>query len=219
MADLTDDDFPLRSLLLDRELQRRPAREPDHAATNRALQALAFEMARPRARIFKALTDATLQLCDAQSAGVSILEAEDGRPVFRWHSISGAWAGFEGDCLPRDASPCGFVMDTNAPHLMATPERHFVKVRGAEPPIREVLLTPFHVLGEVVGTIWVLSHDESRRFDAEDLRRIGQVAPFAAAAYCLIESQRAATQHAEELARYNERLLRENRRLQDATSD
>jgi hypothetical protein len=219
MNDRIDGNFPLENILLDAELRQRPSRPVDHAATNRALESIARELSNPGARILKALTDATLALCDAHSAGISILESDGGHPVFRWHAISGAWSGFEGGCLPRNASPCGVVLDTNAAHLMRSPERHFVDVRGAEPKIHEVLLAPFHVMGEAVGTVWVLSHDESRRFDAEDLRRVGQVAPFAAAAYCLMESQRNAVQNANELARYNERLVRENRRLQAATPD
>jgi PAS domain-containing protein len=45
------------------------------------------------------------------------------------------------------------------------------------------LLIPFHVKGEAVGTIWVVSHDPSRRFDAEDLRVMTNLGTFAAAAY------------------------------------
>ena len=38
------------------------------------------------------------------------------------------------------------------------------------PPIVEVLLIPFHVADEPIGTIWAIAHDESRKFDAEDER-------------------------------------------------
>ena len=37
--------------------------------------------------------------------------------------------------------------------------------------------------GEAVGTIWVVAHDTSRRFDAEDLRVLTSLAAFAEAAY------------------------------------
>src|SRR5262249_4498675 len=37
--------------------------------------------------------------------------------------------------------------------------------------------------GHAVGTIWVMAHDQSRRFDAEDLRVMTNLAHFAAAAY------------------------------------
>jgi signal transduction histidine kinase len=40
----------------------------------------------------------------------------------------------------------------------------------------------------VVGTVWVVAHDETRRFDGEDVRLLGSVAKFASAAYGLLAS-------------------------------
>jgi PAS domain S-box-containing protein len=45
------------------------------------------------------------------------------------------------------------------------------------------LLIPFYIKGAAVGTIWVVAHDTSRRFDAEDLRVMTSLGTFAAAAY------------------------------------
>ena len=47
----------------------------------------------------------------------------------------------------------------------------------------EGLLVPFHVDGQAVGTVWVIAHDESRKFDAEDQRLLESLATFAATAY------------------------------------
>jgi hypothetical protein len=55
----------------------------------------------------------------------------------------------------------------------------------ARPPIVEALLAPFSFEGKPVGTIWVVTHEERRRFDAEDARRIGNLGRFAAAAFRL----------------------------------
>ncbi len=215
MSAASDALFPIESILLNPELERRPSRPSDHAAANAAMTAIAAEMARPGGNVLKVLTDAALEACSAHSAGISILETDAGQPVFRWHAISGAWAGYEGGCLPRSQSPCGIVLDSNAAQLMANPERYFTNIAGAEPRIHEVLLIPFYLLGEAVGTVWLLSHDESKHFDGEDLRIMGQVANFASAAYCLLESQKAAVDNAMELARSNERLRRTNARLAD----
>ena len=38
------------------------------------------------------------------------------------------------------------------------------------PQIVEALLIPFHVGGQAVGTVRVISHEANRRFDAGDLR-------------------------------------------------
>jgi PAS domain S-box-containing protein len=45
------------------------------------------------------------------------------------------------------------------------------------------LLVPFYIKGAAVGTIWLVAHDTSRRFDAEDLRVMTSLGTFAAAAY------------------------------------
>ena len=51
------------------------------------------------------------------------------------------------------------------------------------PPIVEVLLIPFHVADEPIGTIWVIAHDESLKFEAEDERIMRSLGKFASAAY------------------------------------
>ena len=69
---------------------------------------------------------------------------------------------------------------------MVLPERHFTPLLQISPRVEEALLIPFAVRGELVGTVWVVSHDASRRFDAEDRRLIGKLAEFAGTAYeCL----------------------------------
>ena len=42
---------------------------------------------------------------------------------------------------------------------------------------------PFYVNGKAVGTVWVVIHDLSRRFDSEDLRLMTDLGAFAASAY------------------------------------
>ncbi len=62
------------------------------------------------------------------------------------------------------------------------------------PLLEEALLIPFYVKGEALGTIWVVSHDGSRRFDAEDLRVMTNLGTFAAAAYQTVLSLNATQQ-------------------------
>ena len=70
---------------------------------------------------------------------------------------------------PREFSPCGTVLDRNTPQLMSYLERHYTYFEQVSPQIVEALLIPFHAGGQAVGTVCVISHDASRRFDAEDL--------------------------------------------------
>jgi hypothetical protein len=59
--------------------------------------------------------------------------------------------------MPRDASPCGVVIDRDAIQLMEFADRCFPELL-AEPRFVEALLFPFHADGKAVGTVWVVSH-------------------------------------------------------------
>src|ERR1700680_2007017 len=174
---------PLESVICTQELHRRQARPPDDAAVTAALIALAQTMANSPERILQELVAAALKLCLAHSAGISLLEEEDGRKIFRWDGVAGKYAPHLWTTTPREFSPCGTVLDTDAVQLMCHLDRHFSYFAKVEPPIAEALLVPFHVAGEGVGTIWVISHDQTRKFDAEDARVMNTLGEFAAAAY------------------------------------
>jgi signal transduction histidine kinase len=174
---------PLESVLCTEELNRRPARPPDYQAIRGALVALAQTMADSPDRILQKLVETALSLCRAHSSGLSLLEEENGRKIFRWHGVAGRYAPYLWGTTPREFSPCGTVLDTDQVQLMSDLDRHFTYFAEVEPRISEALLVPFHVNGEAVGTIWVVSHDRGRLFDAEDARIITMLGEFAAAAY------------------------------------
>ncbi|MGA9947408.1 MAG: PAS domain S-box protein, partial [Xanthobacteraceae bacterium] len=92
-------------------------------------------------------------------------------------------AGHIGGGTPRDFGPCGTVMDCDAALLFSHPELDFDYFAPVAPLVEEALLMPFHVNGKVVGTVWVIIHDVSRRFDSEDLRLMTDLGAFAASAY------------------------------------
>jgi PAS domain S-box-containing protein len=182
-ADRAGDAPDLCSILSAAELNRRPSRPPDYAAENRALLALAREMATSPADILQKLANTALLLCRAHSAGLSLLEEGDQKSNFHWRAIAGQWAPHLNGGTPRNFGPCGTVLDRNAAQLCSHPERDFPYFGEVQPLLEEGLLIPFCINGEAVGTIWVVAHDASRRFDAEDLRVMTSLGTFAAAAY------------------------------------
>jgi PAS domain S-box-containing protein len=111
------------------------------------------------------------------------LEEGDQKRRFHWRAIAGEWASHLNEGTPRDFGPCGTVLDRNAPQLCAHPEVDFPYFADVRPLLEEGLLVPFYIKGEAVGTIWVVSHDDRRRFDAEDLRLLTNLGTFSAAAY------------------------------------
>ena len=173
----------LRSMVSVAELLGRPSRPPDYEADSRALLALAQSMAEAPEGILQKLAETALALCRAHSAGLSLLEDADQRTQFHWRAIAGEWAPHLHGGTPRDFGPCGTVLDRNAPMVCSHPELDFPYFGSVTPLLEEGLLVPFYVGGEAIGTIWVVAHDPSRRFDAEDLRRVTNLGTFAAAAY------------------------------------
>ena len=155
------DDAPdLKSVLSTAELKRRPSRPPDHATENRALSTLMHELAASPHGILRKLAETAMAVCDAHSAGISLLS--DDQKSFHWPVIVGQWASHQGGGTPRDYGPCGTVLDRNVPLLFSHPERDFSYFAPVTPLIEEALLIPFYVEGKAVGTIWVIAHDHSR---------------------------------------------------------
>ena len=175
---------PLASIICTHELDRRPARQPDPDALNVALVLLAQTLANSPEQILQQLGETALELCHAGSAGISLLEEENGRKIFRWHGLAGQYAPHLMGTTPREFSPCGTVVDTDQVQLMTHLDRHFTYFAQVQPRISEALLVPFHSNGKAVGTIWIVSHeDHARQFDAEDARVMKTLGKFAEAAH------------------------------------
>ena len=173
----------LSSMVSTDELNRRPSRPADFVAENQALIALAQTLATAPETVLQKLADTALILCRAHSAGLSLLEEPDQKRRFHWRAIAGEWASHRNGGTPREFGPCGTVLDRNTALLCSHPERDFPYFGEVTPLLEEALLIPFYVKGEALGTIWVVSHDQSWRFDKEDLRLMTNLGTFAAAAY------------------------------------
>jgi signal transduction histidine kinase len=209
----------VESVITTSELGRRPARAPDFGAENRVLLNLAATMAEAPERVLQQLVDSARELCRAGSAGVSLLDPEQGdiKTQFRWMATSGGYAPLVGNTLPRDFSPCGTVLDRNRLLLMTDMVKFFPYVNALSHPPCEVLLVPFYRGTEPIGTVWVAAHSRERKFDQEDARLVTSLSQFAAAAVQVIQTAEA-NHKLEERARFAaerdlERLAHENQRI------
>lgn len=174
----------LESVLCTEELDRRPARPPDHKTESRVLVSLAQALADSPQTILQTLANTILEIFQCGSGGVSLL-TEDGTR-FYWPAIAGVWTPHVGGGTPRDFGPCGDVLDRDRPLLFKHFERRYTYFLPVTPPVKECLLVPFHVHHEAVGTIWAIVHEsqsETRKFDNEDLRMLVSLGNFASAAY------------------------------------
>ena len=182
---------PLDDVIATEVLDQRIPRVTSAAAERRAMGELKRALAGSPRAVLQKLVEVGLELCGAQSAGVSLLEEAEGRRFFRWHAVAGEWGSLLWTTLPREFSPCGTVLDRSEALLMVDPERYFTPLSQVPPRVAEVLLVPFTVGGEMVGTVWVVAHDPAHRFDSEDSRIVTQLTTFAAAAYERLQSFKA----------------------------
>jgi PAS domain-containing protein len=172
----------LHEVLRTEELSQRSTRPPQYEAENRALHGLVAELASRPKNLLQKLAETVLDLCRAESAGVSIpVPGEPG--TFRCEAVAGRALCLAGATLGRHDSPCGTVVDRDAAQLFDRPHRHFEALAGVQPLIHESLLVPFHVDGRPVGTIWAAGHTTACRFDAEDARLMASVFRFAWGGY------------------------------------
>ena len=200
---------PLESVLCTEELNRRPARPPDYETENRALVALAQALADSPRTILQVMADLMLETFRAGSAGFSLLTKEDGGKRFFWPAIAGLWKPHIGGGTPRDFGPCGDVLDRNSPLLFKHFERRYAYLLPVIPPAEECLLVPFYVEGKAIGTIWVIAHDDRRKFDAEDMRQLISLSSFASSAYQAVAFQDSSDQRAEALEKSHTEIVQD----------
>jgi RNA polymerase sigma factor (sigma-70 family) len=183
------DQVPLSETIISDELLIRPIRAANTAAENSALQSLAAALPDGKNVALKRLANLAIELCGAGSAGVSVLEEGDGGEwVFRWQALAGVIEPYEGGTTPRNWSPCGTCLDAGVPVLYSYPARHFSYFRPLAVPIVEGLVIPMYADRNGGATIWIVSHEEDRRFDAEDVRIMTTLGNFATRALSLAPS-------------------------------
>jgi PAS domain S-box-containing protein len=219
----------LDDILITDRLSARPHRLPRAASENKALRALATVMANSPEELPDTLLGFALELCNADTAGLSLLETTStGETIFRWTNLAGVLKGHVGGFTPRGFSPCGVVLDCGTAQLFSHPEHRFQYFGAVGIPFVEALVVPLSG-DHPSGTIWILSHGDSAHFDAEDLRIMTSLAEFTSSALSMIQllnSEKRARQETEnDVAKrlQTESVLREseefNRRILESSSD
>lgn len=187
----------LESVLATHRLAERSSRPPNYAIENRALLGLARTLSGAPQEMLGTLVREAVALCRPDgnaTAGVSLLEQDPktSADVFRWTALAGRLEQHVGGSTPREFSPCGVCLDAGQPVLFERPDLHFTYLLASGIPSVEGLVLPFYVDGEPAGTIWILSHDDARLFDVEDVRVMTSLAEFTGAAYSLNRARGAA---------------------------
>jgi signal transduction histidine kinase len=189
MEAVTCEPAELEDILITNKLHSRRRRKANTHCENIALQALASIMASEPDRLIDTLLRMALELCDAGSAGLSLLETlPNGEQIFRWTNLAGVLDKYVGGSTPRNFSPSGVTMDRNAPQLFAYAERRFQYLGKANIPLVEALVIPVYLGEDRPGTIWIVAHDDEVKFDSEDVRLMTGLAEFTSCALRLTQA-------------------------------
>jgi len=173
------------------QLLRRTGAAPDYLREKLAIQDLADHMTDHPGGILPRLVQLAMELCGAESAGISVLEPEAAQ--FRWLALTGVLSVFEGATTPRDFSPCGVCLDENGPVLMDHPERVYDWIREANISVPEVLLVPLVVKGRAaIGTLWIVA-SSTHHFNGEHARLMTELAAFVGVALRMVQTEKELT--------------------------
>ena len=130
--------------------------------------------------ILQELVNAAIELCGADSAGISIeKENRTDQDFYHWVATAGQYTGFLNAMLPRYPSACGICLERGRPQLFRV-SQPFFDLMGIEAPlVTDGILLPWEVDG-TRGTIFIMAHGRTEAFDQNDCRMMETLADFAA---------------------------------------
>jgi hypothetical protein len=133
--------------------------------------------------ILQELVNVAVDLCGADSAGISI-ETGSGNDAdfYHWIATAGTYSPFLDAHLPRYPSACGLTLERGHPqHFIVT--QKFFDILGVEAPlVTDGILLPWQT-EDIRGTIFVMAHDRTEAFDSNDARIMTMLADFASMGY------------------------------------
>jgi hypothetical protein len=128
--------------------------------------------------VLQVLVDAAVNLCGAESAGISIEREENATKVYQWVATAGQYKRFLNAMLPLYPSACGVCLERGRPQIFRVSQSFFDLMDIEAPVVTDGMLLPWQV-DETRGTFWIMAHERSEVFDAEDLRVMQALADFA----------------------------------------
>ncbi|MCX5545382.1 response regulator [Paraburkholderia sp. CNPSo 3076] len=179
----------------------RAARKPDYERECRALLALASAQTDSRDALLQKTAEFAMELCCAQTAGISLLERAGEENVFRWRTVAGRLAHLSGLVTPWSECPCALVVEAGEPLLFTALATDFPALASTCGVVHEALILPIVSGGRRVGAMWVASLEEDCRFTQEDQRVLTDLASVAGG---VLELVRARDRSRRETQRYSE---------------
>jgi RNA polymerase sigma factor (sigma-70 family) len=149
--------------------------------------------------ILQELVNAAVDLCGADSAGISLeTEEKSDANFYHWVATAGQYNGFLNAILPRYPSACGICLERGKPQLFRVRQRFFDIMGINAPLVTDGILLPWQV-EDTRGTIFIMAHGRTAAFDKDDGQMMRVLADFAAMAvrhqrqqHALLEQAKAA---------------------------
>jgi RNA polymerase sigma factor (sigma-70 family) len=181
---VSQDDTGLEVLDLDTapEFIARNLHSRDVRAQMEGLRRLTHSFVQNPDTILQELVNAAVDLCGADSAGISLeTEEKSDANFYHWVATAGQYNGFMNAVLPRYPSACGICLERGKPQLFRVRQRFF-DIMGIEaPPVTDGILLPWEV-GDTRGTIFIMAHGRTAAFDRDDGQMMRALADFASMA-------------------------------------
>jgi transcriptional regulator with GAF, ATPase, and Fis domain len=170
-------------LTTDAEFASRKIHQHDIEVQMMGLQKLSEAMLERPETILQELVNAAVELCGADSAGISIERQEGSESEFyQWIATAGAYSGFMDAILPREPSACGVCLERGRAQRFTVSQKFF-DILGVEAPlVTDGILLPWKT-EDTRGTIFVMAHGRAEAFDESDARLMTMLANFAATGY------------------------------------
>lgn len=175
-----DTGLNVRDLRSDTAFAARNLHTRDVGMQMEALQRLSRALLEDPATILQELVQAAVELCGADSAGISVeTEGRNNQELFHWVAMAGAYSSFLDTVLPRYPSACTVCLARQHAQHFTVGKRYFDIVGIEAPLVTDGILLPWRT-EETQGTIFVMAHGRTEAFDKNDVRLMNMLADFAA---------------------------------------
>jgi hypothetical protein len=152
----------------------------DAAAQVEGMRRIAHAFVEAPETILQALVNAAVQLCGADSAGISLVrEGGTSDNFYHWVATAGQYNQFMDAILPRYPSACGICLERGRGQVFRVRQRFFDLMGIEAPTVTDGLLLPWRV-DQTEGTIFIMAHGRTEAFDWADYSMMQMLADFAA---------------------------------------
>jgi len=180
VSSTADTGLEVIDVLGDAAFAARPGHARDIAGQMDAMKRIADSFLEKPESILQELVNAAVELCGADSAGISIVKDDStDESFYHWVATAGQYSGFLNAVLPRYPSACGITLERGRAQLFRVNQAFFDIMGISAPLVTDGILLPWQVDG-TQGTIFVMAHGRNEAFNADDYRVMQILADFAA---------------------------------------